>query len=146
MVIDENGKSLGELSIDKAKYLAFGKNMDIILVSSNPTSTTVKMASFDKIRYENQKRERKKKIKSSQVKEIRLSPNTGDHDIDTQVRKALKFISEGNKIRVMVVMKGRENIYSQKAFDVVNKFAKLVGKEVENPIQKMGNRVIGNLK
>lgn len=120
--------------------------MDVVLVSSNPNSTTVKIANFDKIRYENQKRESKKKIKSSQVKEIRLSPNTGDHDINTQVRKAMKFIKEGNKIRVMVIMKGRENIYSQKAYEVVNKFARLVGKEVENPIHRMGNRVIGNLK
>lgn len=134
------------MSIDQAKYLAFCKDMDLVLVSSNPKGTTVKIASFDKIRYENQKRENKKKIKSSQIKEVRLSPNTGDHDINTQVRKAMKFIKEGNKIRVMVIMKGRENIYSQKAYEIVNKFARLVGKEVENPINRMGNRIVGNLK
>jgi len=115
-------------------------------VSENQNNTIVKIASFDKIRYENQKRDQKKKAKSSQIKEIRLSPNTGNHDINTRVKKAKKFIDDGDKIRVTVVMKGRENIYSQKAFEIIEKFAELVGRDIEKPIQKMGNRVIGNLK
>lgn len=98
------------------------------------------MLDSGKFRYELEKKNKKSK-KSGKVKEIRLGVNTEDHDFQTRLRQAQKFIERGNKIRLTVKMSGRENIYANRASDVIDKFKNELNLEIEQKPVRMENRV-----
>jgi translation initiation factor IF-3 len=83
-----------------------------------------KIIDFGKFKYEQQKREKiqKKNQVVSTLKEIRLHPNTDVHDFDFKVKHAINFLEEGNKVKVVVMFKGREMAYTEKGEELLNKF------------------------
>ena len=120
-VIDENGEMLGIMSRDQALSLAEEKKLDLVNISPNAKPPVCKILDYGKYRYEMQKREKeaKKKQKTIQVKEIRLSTFIEEHDIQVKAKTACKFLQEGDKVKV----RGRERDYTAKGRDVMNKFA-----------------------
>lgn len=84
--------------------------MDLVEIAGNSSPPVCKILDFGKYRYERQKQKKinKKKQHVIQVKEIRIRPNTGDHDLLTKLNKAQKFISDGSKLKVTVMFRGRE--------------------------------------
>jgi len=123
-VIGENGEKLGQMSRDDALDMAAEKNLDLVLVSSNPENPVCKVMNYGKHKFEQAKREKesKKKQKALELKEIRVTPNIEDHDFGFKCKNAKKFLEDGNKVKITVRFRGREVNYSKMGEEVLNKF------------------------
>ncbi|MGF6375891.1 translation initiation factor IF-3 [Clostridiales Family XIII bacterium PM5-7] len=124
-VIDDEGNMLGIMSRDEALDLADQKKLDLVNISPNANPPVCKILDYGKYRYELQKREKeaKKKQKTIQVKEIRLSTFIEDHDIQVKAKTACKFLEEGDKVKVSLRFRGREKDYTARGREVMQKFA-----------------------
>lgn len=104
-----------------------------------------KVIDFGKFKYEQQKREKiqKKNQQVSTLKEIRLHPNTDVHDFDFKVKHAVNFIEEGNKVKVVVMFKGREMAYTEQGEELLKKFIEQLEdiSKVETPIKMEGRNM-----
>ncbi len=109
-VIDADGKQLGVLPRREALRLAGERELDLVEVSPNAKPPVVKLMDFGKYQYERAKRDReaRKASKNIEVKEIRLRPKTGEHDLAFKIRQARSFLESGAKVKVRVRFRGRE--------------------------------------
>lgn len=109
-VIDADGKQLGVLPRREALRLAGERELDLVEVSPNANPPVVKLMDFGKYQYERAKRDReaRKASKNIEVKEIRLRPKTGEHDLAFKIRQARSFLENGAKVKVRVRFRGRE--------------------------------------
>jgi len=128
-VVDDEGQQLGILPIQEALRLAFERNLDLVEVAPNAVPPVCRLLDFGKYQYERQKKERedRKKQKVIEIKEIRLRPRTGEHDIDVKVRQTLSFLEEGSKVKVAVRFRGREITHPEIARDQLDTFVERVG-------------------
>ena len=126
-VIDETGEMIGIMSRDEALRLAEEKKLDLVNISPNAKPPVCKILDYGKYRYEMQKREKeaKKKQKTMQVKEIRLSTFIEDHDIQVKAKTAFKFLEDGDKVKVSLRFRGREKDYTARGREVMDKFAEV---------------------
>ena len=126
-VIDETGEMIGIMSRDEALRLAEEKKLDLVNISPNAKPPVCKILDYGKYRYEMQKREKeaKKKQKTMQVKEIRLSTFIEDHDIQVKAKTACKFLEDGDKVKVSLRFRGREKDYTARGREVMDKFAEV---------------------
>lgn len=124
-VIDEKGEMLGVMSRDEALKLAEERKLDLVNISPNANPPVCKILDYGKYRYELQKREKeaRKKQKTIQVKEIRLSTFIEDHDIQVKAKTACKFLTDGDKVKVSLRFRGREKDYAARGREVMEKFA-----------------------
>ena len=118
---------IGIKSRDEALALAEERNLDLVLISPNANPPVCKILDYGKYRYESQKREKdaKKKQKTIQVKEIRLSTFIEEHDIQVKANTACKFLKDGDKVKVSLRFRGRELGHTDLGREVMNKFAEL---------------------
>src|SRR5512139_480245 len=109
-VIDADGKQLGILPRGEALRLAEERSLDLVEVAPNADPPVVKLMDFGKYQYQRAKREReaRRARKEIEVKEIRLRPITGEHDIAFKEKQARTFLSEGAKVKVRIRFRGRE--------------------------------------
>jgi len=109
-VIDEEGKVVGVMSSGQALSLARERNLDLVEVSPMANPPVCRLMDYGRFKYEQAKRENeaRKRQKSQELKEIRLSPKTDDHDIAVKVRKVEEFLADGDKVKVVVRFRGRE--------------------------------------
>jgi len=116
---------VGILSLDEALQLAEQKDMDLVEISPNADPPVAKILDFGKYRYEIQKREKeaKKKQKTMQVKEIRLSTFIEEHDIQVKAKTAGKFLADGDKVKVSLRFRGRERDHVDQGKAVMDAFA-----------------------
>ena len=123
-VIGENGEKFGKMSRNEALDLAEEKKLDLVLVSSNPENPVCKIMNYGKHKFEQSKREKesKKKQKTLELKEIRVTPNIEEHDFGFKSKNAKKFLTDGNKVKITVRFRGREVNYSKMGEEVLNKF------------------------
>ncbi len=123
-VIDDEGNKLDKMPIRDAMNLATDKNLDLVLVSSNPNNPVCKLMNYGKYKFEQAKREKesKKKQKTLELKEIRVTPNIEEHDFNFKVKNAKKFLSNGNKVKITVRFRGRELNYVKLGEQVLDKF------------------------
>ena len=123
-VISETGEKLGTMSSKAATDIAMEKDLDLVLVSPNANPPVCKIMNYGKYKFEQAKREKeaKKKQKSFEVKEIRVTPNTEEHDFNFKVKNARKFLESGSKVKVTVRFRGRELNYVKLGEDILNKF------------------------
>ncbi len=126
-VIDETGEMIGIMSRDEALRLAEEKKLDLVNISPNAKPPVCKILDYGKYRYDMQKREKeaKKKQKTMQVKEIRLSTFIEDHDIQVKAKTACKFLEDGDKVKVSLRFRGREKDYTARGREVMDKFAEV---------------------
>lgn len=124
-VIDENGEMIGIMSREEALSLAEERKLDLVNISPNAKPPVCKILDYGKYRYEIQKREKeaKKKQKTIQVKEIRLSTFIEDHDIQVKAKTACKFLKDGDKVKVSLRFRGREKDYTARGREVMERFA-----------------------
>ena len=122
-LIDEKGAQAGVVSIKDALYKAQEVGLDLVEISPNIDPPVCKILDFGKFRYEKQKQKKlnKKKQHVIQVKEIRIRPNTGDHDLLTKLNKAQKFIAAGSKLKVTVMFRGREMSRQEAGMDLLQR-------------------------
>jgi len=128
-VIDEEGEQLGVLQTYDALRLAREKNLDLVEVAPNAVPPVCRLLDFGKFQYERQKKEReaRKSQKVIEVKEVRLRPRTGEHDLDVKVRQTIVFLGEGSKVKVAVRFRGREITHPEIAREQLAEFAQKVG-------------------
>ena len=119
---------LGVMPTEKAMELAAEKKLDLVNISPNAKPPVCKILDYGKYRYELQKKEKeaKKKQKTTQVKEIRLSTFIEEHDINVKANTASKFLKDGDKVKVSLRFRGREKDYKDKGMAVMETFAKVV--------------------
>jgi len=109
-VIDENGKQLGIMPTREALALAHERGLDLVEVAPNASPPVCRLLDFGKFQYERAKRAReaKKAQKRVEIKEVRLRPKTGEHDIAYKLRDARRFLENGAKVKIRVQFRGRE--------------------------------------
>ena len=117
-LIGEDGEQLGIMSARDAMKLAREANLDLVKIAPTAKPPVCKIIDYGKYRYEQARREKeaRKKQKTIEVKEIRLSPNIDTNDLNTKVNQARKFVSGGNKVKVAVRFRGRELAHTARRF------------------------------
>ncbi|MDQ0567899.1 translation initiation factor IF-3 [Mycoplasma yeatsii] len=129
LVIDENKEKLGVMSRKEALALASSKNLDLYQVGVQPDGVAIaRIVNYGKFKYEQQKKlkEAKKHQAKTENKEIRLTVNIGQHDLETKARKAKEFLVEGNRVKVSLKFKGREIAYVDLGQQTLDRFFDLV--------------------
>ena len=123
-VISDSGEKLGVMSSRDALSKAIERDLDLVLVAPNANPPVCKIMNYGKYKFEQSKREKeaKKKQKSLEVKEIRVTPNTEEHDFNFKVKNARKFLESGSKVKITVRFRGRELSYVKLGENVLNKF------------------------
>ncbi len=123
-LIGENGEQLGIVSRNEALAIAEGKGLDLVMMSGGTTPPVCKLLDYGKFKYDAIKKDKeiKKSQKIIETKEVRLSMTIDEHDIAYRISSATKFLKEGNKVKVSLRMKGREQAYVKKAIEVVKDF------------------------
>ncbi len=108
-VIDAEGKQLGVLATNKAMDIAVEQGLDLVEVSPNAEPPVCRLMDYGKYKYQQSKKVQKKKTHhTSQTKEIKLRPFTGEHDLEVKLRHILEFLDRGSKVKITVVFRGRE--------------------------------------
>ena len=123
-LIGENGEKLGVLSLNDALDKAEEKKLDLVLVAPNGNPPVCKIMNYGKYKFEQAKREKeaRKKQKTFELKEIRVTPNIEEHDFGFKSKNARKFIEDGSKVKITVRFRGREINNSKLGESVLNKF------------------------
>jgi translation initiation factor IF-3 len=109
-VIDEDGQMLGVMTSAAALALARERNLDLVEVQPMAMPPVCKILDWGRFKYEQSKKENeaRKHQKVTQLREIRMKPRTGEHDIDVKIKKIFEFLAEGDKVKVGVSFRGRE--------------------------------------
>ena len=124
-VIDSNGKQIGIKSKKEALEIAARRNLDLVLVAPNARPPVAKIMDYGKYRFEQQKREKemRKNQKVISVKEVRFSPTIEEHDFNTKLRNARRFLSKGNKVKATLRFRGRAITHKDIGLRVLNRLA-----------------------
>ena len=127
-VVDETGEQLGIMPTQQALVLAEERQLDLVNIAPNAKPPVCKLMDYGKYRFEQSKREKeiKKNQKIIETKEVRLSATIEDHDIDVRFRQAVKFLQDGNKVKVSIRFRGRQIAHSEIGTDVMQDFAERV--------------------
>lgn len=109
-LIDNEGEQLGVMSPREAVKIAQERGLDVVEVAPNAVPPVCKIMDYGKFRYEQNKKEReaKKNQKVMNIKEVKLRPNIEDNDFMTKARNAVKFLENGDKVKVTIMFRGRE--------------------------------------
>lgn len=120
-LVDERGEMIGVVTRSEALQRATDAGLDLVEVAANADPPVVKILDYGKFKYEEQKRknEARKKQKVIEVKEIKLRPGIDDHDYDVKMRSMLKFIEEGDKVKVTMRFRGRELAHQELGMNVL---------------------------
>lgn len=136
------------VSLQMAKNIAASMEMDLIEINAKSSPPIMKIGNYDKIVYEMKKAKKKNKQQTHQLKEIQLSVNISNHDLETKAKKAKEFITNGDKVKVVLSMKGRELLRREDNKKSILQFVVLL-EDVAVPeaqIKDEGNRTIVILK
>ena len=125
-LIGEDGLQLGILSSREAMMFAREAELDLVKIAPQAKPPVCKIIDYGKYRYElaRKEKEAKKKQKTIEVKEVRLSPNIDSNDLNTKIASARKFIEKGNKVKVTLRFRGREMAHVQSSRHILDEFAK----------------------
>lgn len=112
---------LGIIPTADALRLALEAGLDLVEVSPNDRPPVCRIMDYGKFKYEQKKRQTQStKQHQIQVKEIRLRPKTGEHDIEFKVKRAKKFLEQKDKVKVNVIFRGRENAHHERGREILN--------------------------
>ncbi len=131
-VIAEDGTQLGIMSAANALKEAEKADLDLVKIAPTANPPVVKIMDYSKFRYEQSKREKenRKKQKTVETKEIRLSLNIDVGDFNTKVKQAKKFLEHGDKLKVSMRLRGREMTHADLGIESMNKFASELGEDI----------------
>jgi len=123
-LIGAEGETLGIMSSAKALEIAYDQGMDLVMMSAQAVPPVCKIMDYGKFRFERDKREKeaKKKQQTIELKEIQLSCRIDTHDFETKANHARRFLSDGNKVRVVMKFKGREMSHMNIGREILEKF------------------------
>ncbi len=123
-LIGSQGENYGIISTEKAQALADEKNLDLVIVSPNQAPPVAKIMNYGKYKYELEKKakEAKKKQHTIEVKEIKIRYKIDVHDYNVRVKNIKKFIASGDKVKIVIMLRGREMQHTELAFNLANRF------------------------
>ncbi len=123
-LIGENGEQRGIMSSKEAFKLAQEAGLDLVKIAPTAQPPVCRIVDYSKFRYEQVRREKenRKKQKTTETKEIQLSPNIADNDLNTKAGHARKFIEKGNKVKVALRFRGREMAHQQAGMEIMMAF------------------------
>ena len=125
-LISETGEKLGIVPLARALELSTEKKLDLVLVSPNSQVPVCKIMNYGKYKFEQAKKEEeaKKKQRTQETKELRITPNIEEHDFGFKAKNARKFLEDGNKVKITVRFRGRELNNTKMGEQVLNQFIK----------------------
>jgi translation initiation factor IF-3 len=128
-LIGADGENVGVVTPARAMQMAEEAGLDLVEISPNAEPPVCKIMDFGKFKYEQQKREAeaRKKQHIIEIKEIKFRPGTDTHDYDVKMRSVLKFLEEGDKVKVTLRFRGREMAHQQLGLELLNRVAADVG-------------------
>ena len=126
-LIGPNSEQLGLMSSAKALEVAEEHDLDLVLIAPDAKPPVCKIMNYSKFKFDETKKlkEQKKNQKVAETKEMRLSMNIDDHDLEIKAKQVCNFLTEGSKVKVNIRMRGRIQIRPQIGIDIMNKFAEL---------------------
>ncbi len=152
-MIDEAGGQAGIVPISDALLRAREKNLDLVEVSPLANPPVCKIVNWGAFQYQQDKAEKKQKSKqkSSEIKGIRISLKISEHDLETRVGQSKKFLERGDRVKLEMILRGREQQFQDRAREKMVQFIKLLGEDAyqDGSIGKTGNRlslIIGKKK
>ena len=138
-VIDQDGNQLGVIPTKEALDKARDAGLDLVEVAGDANPPVCRIMDFGKFNYDKKKRSTKNKSHQTKLKEIRVRPKTGQHDIDFKVKKAIGFLENHDKVQVTILFRGRENAHideGRKVMDGIIAQLSEHGKVESNPSQQ----------
>lgn len=132
---------------DRALSMAEERGLDLVEINPTNRPPICKIMDFGKFKYDTAKKQKESKAKQKEVelKEIRLTAKIGDHDIEYKAKNAREFFDQGNKVKVSMRLRGRENIFFENALGAFKKFAEVAGLDYESPPHRAGNLITAML-
>ena len=127
-LIGEDGEQLGIMPAREAMKIAMEAELDLVKIAPTAKPPVCKIIDYGKYKYEQTRKEKeaKKKQRTVEIKEVRLSPNIDTNDLNTKVNNAKKFISKGNKVKVTLRFRGREMAHVQQSRHILDDFAEML--------------------
>jgi len=126
-LIDAEGKQMGIFPRDKALEIARNEGLDLVEVAPQANPPVCRLLDYGKFKYQLEKKRKKNKKKhATELKEIRLSYQISDHDLQIKLKKIQEFLKEGHRVKLSIRFRGRENIYKDEGRHMLEKIAKVV--------------------
>ncbi len=145
-MVDDLGNQLGVMKTADAIKLAEQKNLDLVKIAPKAVPPVCKIIDFGKYCYEQTKKEKEARKNQNviSIKEIQLTLKIDVHDIQTKASHALRFLKNGDKVKVVVKYKGRELAHTELGFDIANRFVELLEDSavIEKPAKIEGRNMI----
>ncbi len=145
-MIGPKGEQLGILSLKDALKKSEEYDLDIVEVASSASPPVCRIMDYSKYKYEQEKRERevKKHSKMGQIKEVRFRPSIDEHDYQTKIGHARKFLEKGNKVRIRLFFRGREMAHQEIGRHLMDRVVKELSPvaKVDRPAKQMGRIII----
>ena len=145
-VVDSDGTQLGILPIRQAMDLADQRNLDLVKIAPQAKPPVCKIIDYGTFRFEQAKREKeqRKNQRIVEIKEVRLSLNIDTHDFETKKNHAVRFISEGNKVKASIRFRGREMGHPELGQEIMKRFADAMSEvaNVEKPAKLEGRTML----
>jgi len=142
-VISAEGEQLGIMSTFDALNLARNSGLDLVEVASDAKPPVCRIIDYSKFKYQQKKKQAKQHVHQSKLKELRLRPKTGDHDLQVKINKAKEFLNNKDKVLISVMFKGRELAHieeGEKMMAHVITELETIGK-LESPPKQQGKRI-----
>ena len=145
-VIGANGDQLGIMSAKEANDLADKEGLDLVKISPSAVPPVCRIMDYGKYLFDKTKREKeqRKNQKIVELKEVQLSMTIEQHDIDIKAKNAVKFLNNGDKVKVSIRMSGRQQAYFERGIETENKFAESLEEiaVIEKPAKVEGRNII----
>jgi len=127
-LIGDDGEQLGIMSSRDAQQIADEKRLDLVKISPTAKPPVCKIMDYSKFRFEQSKKEKeaRKKQRTVDIKEVRLTPNTDKHDVEVKLKRAIKFLKDGDKVKVSIRFRGRELGRTEIAHVILGDFAQSI--------------------
>ncbi len=136
-MVDVDGTQLGVMTPPEAIERAADQGLDLVEVAPNAQPPVCRIMDYGKYKYEQKKKKGagKAKAHAATMKEVKVRPRTDEHDLDFKLRNARKFLTEGDKVKVTLMFRGREIVHKELGLDQLNRVKEMLGDiaTVENP-------------
>lgn len=146
-MIGQDGNQMGILKVEAALKIAYDAGLDLVEIAPDATPPVCKIMDFGKYKFETEKREKEQKKKRTivELKEIQLKLRIDVHDFNTKLNHAKRFLSENDKVKVVVRFRGREMTHTNQGYDLMKKFAEGIGEAgiiEKQPLQEGYNMIM----
>ena len=147
-VVDSEGNMVGILPTEEGLQIAQDAGLDLVEVSPNDRPPVCRIMDYGKFKYELKKRKTKGgRQHTVQVKEIRLRPKTGEHDIEFKIKRARRFLENRDKVKINVIFRGRENAHRDRGHEMLEEIIEILEDiaKVEKPPGMEGGRTMSTV-